>query len=108
VALDQAPNGDRAGVSRCSEGDHAGHVREVPQEEYSPSMYITQSCANRKEESRLIAYSIASIAEKLTPKKSQWLRCQGMCKLTCNSKMSTVLPHVQICCVITGVYFSAG
>jgi hypothetical protein len=36
----RAPNGDRAGVSRCSEGDHAGHIREVPQEEYSPSKYM--------------------------------------------------------------------
>ncbi len=36
----RAPNGDRAGVSRCSEGDHAGHIREVPREEHSPSMYM--------------------------------------------------------------------
>jgi hypothetical protein len=49
----RAPNGDRARVSRCSEGDHAGHIREVPQEEHSPSMYIVQSCANRKEEFQL-------------------------------------------------------
>jgi hypothetical protein len=36
------PNGDRAGVSRCSEGDHEGHIRKVPQEDRSPSMYIAQ------------------------------------------------------------------
>jgi hypothetical protein len=36
------PKGDRAGVSRCSEGDHEGHIREVTQEERSPSMYIAQ------------------------------------------------------------------
>ncbi len=34
--------GDKAGVSWCSEGDHAGHIREVPQEEDSPSTYIAQ------------------------------------------------------------------
>ncbi len=59
------PNGDRAGVSRCSEGDHAGHIRKVPQEEYSPSMYIAQSCTDRKEEFQLIANSNGSIAEKI-------------------------------------------
>jgi hypothetical protein len=37
----------------------------VPQEEYSPSMYIAQSCANRKEESQLIALHIANTAEKI-------------------------------------------
>ncbi len=35
-------NGDRAGASRCSEGDHEGHIHEVPQEEQSPSMYTVQ------------------------------------------------------------------
>ncbi len=41
--MQAARNGDRAGVSRCSEGDHEGHTREVVQEERSPSMsYITQ------------------------------------------------------------------
>jgi hypothetical protein len=49
--------------------DHAGHIREVPQEEYSPSMYIAQSCANRKEEFQLIANSIASISEKINIRK---------------------------------------
>jgi hypothetical protein len=36
-------NGDRAGVSRCSEGDHEGCIREVPQEERSPCIYIAQN-----------------------------------------------------------------
>ncbi len=36
----RAPIGDKDEVSWCSEGDHAGHIREVPQEEDSPSMYI--------------------------------------------------------------------
>jgi hypothetical protein len=61
----QAPNGDRAGVSRCSEGDNAGHIREVPQEEYSPSMYIAQSRANHKEESQLIGSYIANTAKNI-------------------------------------------
>ncbi len=60
-----APNGDRSGVSRCSEGDHAGHIREVPQEEYSPSMYIAQLCTDRKEEFQLMPILGASIAEKI-------------------------------------------
>ncbi len=36
----RAPIGDKDGVSWCSEGDHVGHIREVPQEEDSLSMYI--------------------------------------------------------------------
>jgi hypothetical protein len=35
-------NGDRAGVSICPEGDHAGRACEVPQEDQSPSMYNDQ------------------------------------------------------------------
>ncbi len=65
----QAPNGDRAGVSRCSEGDHAGHIREVPQEEYSPGMYIVLSRANRKEESQFIDHILQVLLRKLTSTK---------------------------------------
>jgi hypothetical protein len=36
----RVPIGDKDGVSWCSEGDHAGRIREVPQEGDSPSMYI--------------------------------------------------------------------
>ncbi len=32
-------NGDRAGVSTWPEGDHEGRIREVTQEDQSPSMY---------------------------------------------------------------------
>jgi hypothetical protein len=39
-------NGDRAGVSIWPEGDHAGHTREVPQEDRSPSMYILNTCVS--------------------------------------------------------------
>ncbi len=47
VASDAGPqNGDRARASRCSEGDHEGHIREVPQEEHSPNMYIAQIMCN--------------------------------------------------------------
>jgi hypothetical protein len=38
----RAPIGDKDGVSWCSEGDHARHIREVPQEGDSPSMYIVK------------------------------------------------------------------
>jgi hypothetical protein len=38
----RATNGDKAGVSRCSEGDHEGRICEMPQEYHSPSMYIAQ------------------------------------------------------------------
>ncbi len=62
----RAPNGDRSGVSRCSEGDHAGHIREVPQEEHSPSMYIVWSRANRKEESQFTDHILQSLLRKLT------------------------------------------
>jgi hypothetical protein len=65
----RAPNGDRAGVGRCSEGDHAGHICEVPQEEYSPSMYIAQSRANRKEESQFIDHILQALPRKLTSTK---------------------------------------
>jgi hypothetical protein len=37
----------------------------VPKEEYSPSMCIAQSHANRKEESQLIGHYIAKTAEKI-------------------------------------------
>jgi hypothetical protein len=67
----RAPYGDRAGVSRCSEGDHARYIREVlPQEEYSPSMYIAQSRANRKEEAQLIDRMLQVLLRKFTSKKS--------------------------------------
>jgi hypothetical protein len=61
----RVPNGDRAGVSRCSEGNHAGHIREVPQEEYSPSMYIVRSRANRKEESQFPDHILQALLRKL-------------------------------------------
>jgi hypothetical protein len=61
----RAPNGDRAEVSRCKEGDHAGRIREVPQERYSPSMNIAQLCVSCKEEFQLTANCIANIAEKV-------------------------------------------
>ncbi len=65
----QAPNGDRAGVSRCSEGDHAGLIREVSQEEHSPSMYNAQSCVNGKEEFQLIDHILQVLLRKLTSEK---------------------------------------
>jgi hypothetical protein len=37
----------------------------MPQEEYSLSMYIAQSYANRKEESQLIGPYIANTAKKI-------------------------------------------
>jgi hypothetical protein len=44
MASNTAPRkGDRARVSRCSEGDHEGRTNEVPQEERSTSMYITRN-----------------------------------------------------------------
>ncbi len=56
-------NGDRAGVSRCSEGDHEGCIREMPQEEQSPSKYIARNVCNIiKRNFKLIA----SIAGKPT------------------------------------------
>jgi hypothetical protein len=61
-----APNWDRAGVSRCSERNQAGHIREVPQEEYSPSMYIVRSRANQKEESQLTDHTLQVLLRKLT------------------------------------------
>jgi hypothetical protein len=68
------PNEDRAGASRCSEGDHEGHIREVPQEEHSPSMYIAHIMCKCKEEFQLTASLTANIARELTSRKSQWLR----------------------------------
>ncbi len=41
----------------------------------------------------------------LTSEKSQWLRYRCMRKLTCNNKMASCPFHVQMCHVITGVYF---
>ncbi len=38
----RALNGDKARISWCSDGNHAGHIREVLQEEHSLSMYIAQ------------------------------------------------------------------
>jgi serine protease inhibitor len=62
----RAPNGDRAGVSRCLEGDHAGHIREVPQEENSLIMYIIGSRDNRKEESQFTDHILQALLRKLT------------------------------------------
>jgi hypothetical protein len=87
---------------------HAGHIREVPQGEHCTSMYIAQSCANRKEESQLIAFILQILLRKLTSKKSQWLRCRCMRKLTCNSKISSCPFLCIMCHAITGVYFSVG
>jgi hypothetical protein len=46
--------------------DHAGHIREVPQEGYSPSMYIVRSYANRKEEFQFTGHIIQALLRKLT------------------------------------------
>ncbi len=62
----RAPNGDRAAVSRCSEGDHEGHIHEVPQEEHSPSMCIAQIVYTLWRGIQLIVNFIASIVGKLT------------------------------------------
>ncbi len=99
----QAPNGDKAGVSRCSEGNHAGHIHEVPQKEYSPSMYIAQSCANCKEEFQLMDYILQVLLRKLISKKSQLFWCQWMHKITCNDKISSCPFPCTMCHVITGV-----
>ena len=104
----RAPNGDRAGASRCSEEDHAGHICEVPHEEHSPSMYIVQSSVDRKEESQLIDHILQVLLRKLTSEKPQWLYCQCMHELSCNSKVSSCPFPCIMCHVITGVYFSAG
>jgi hypothetical protein len=104
----RAPNRDRAGVSRCSEGDHAGHIREVPQEELHPSVYIVQSRVDRKEESQLIDHILQVLLSKLTSKKPQGMHCQCMRKLSCDSKVSSCLFRCIICREITGVYFSVG
>jgi hypothetical protein len=61
-----APNGDRARVSRCSEGDHEGHFRKVPQEEHSPSICIAQIVFMLWRGIQLIVNLIASIVGKLT------------------------------------------
>ncbi len=111
------PNGDRARASRCSEGDHEGHIHEVPQEEHSPSMYIAQimcklqggistNCQPYREHCHEHCRRIN------IPKKSQWLRYWCMRKLTRNNKhLPLTFSHVQLrremCHVITGVYFSA-
>ncbi len=109
VASDTGPNGDRAGVSRCSEGDHAGCIREVPQEEYSPSTYIACSRANCKNESQLIDHILQVLLRKLTSKKSLQPHYRCMHEFTCNSKYPLVCPFPCIMChVITGVYFSVG
>ncbi len=50
VASDAAPNEDRAGVSRCSEGDHEGHIREVLKNNKAQECTLLKSCACRKEE----------------------------------------------------------
>ncbi len=85
----RAPNGDRAGVSRCSEGDYARHIRVVPQEEHSPSYVHAKSRTNHKEKFQLIDHILQVLLRKLTSKKSQWLRCQCMREITCNDKTSS-------------------
>ncbi len=71
---------------------------------------LLKLCAHCKEEFQLTANLTASIAGKLRPeKKSQWLRCWRMRKLTRNRKHPHLsFSHVQICHVMTGVYFSVG
>ncbi len=103
----RAPNGERARVSRCSEGDHAGHIRKVPQEEYSPN--IVRSPVNRKEESQLTDHILQVLLRKLTIHEVVIVTLPMYARITCNSKYPLVCPFPCIFChVITGVYFSVG
>jgi hypothetical protein len=58
-------NGDRAGVSRCSEGDCEGRIRKVPQEERSPSSYMPQNVC-------IIVKRISTLLQVLLEKNNIW------------------------------------
>jgi hypothetical protein len=94
VASDAGPpNGDRAGVSRCSEGYHEGRIREVPQEERSPSMYIALNvCIVVKRNFNLIT----SIAGKNHHLRLHWSRywCIYVYSLI-PARSSFIFSHVQ-------------
>jgi hypothetical protein len=97
-------NGDRARVSRCSEGDHEGHICEVPQEEQSPNMCIAQNvCIIVKRNFNLIA----SIAGKPTSEIYIILRywCVYVYFLI-PAKSPFLSPMYKTCHTITGAYFS--
>ncbi len=93
-------NGGRAGVCRCSEGDHEGSIREVPQEERSPSMYIAQNMwITIKRNVNLIA----SIAGKPTFKIC--IVDVYMYTFSCQQSL-LFFPGTKTCHTITDVYFS--
>jgi hypothetical protein len=98
------PNRDRAGVSRCSERDHEGHISEVPQEERSPSRYIAQNvCIIVKRNFNLIA----SIAGKPTSEiYIDYVIDVYTFTYSYQQASSLSFPMYKICHTITGVYFS--
>jgi hypothetical protein len=96
-------NGDRAGVSRCSEGDHEGRIREVPQEERSPSMYIAQNVHCRKEEFQLYY----KYCWKTNIQDLHCLHCWCVyVYFLMPAKSPLFFSRIQTCPTITGVYFS--
>jgi hypothetical protein len=100
----QAPNGDKARVSRCSEGDHEGHLREVPQEERSPSMYIVfKSCTFRKEEFQSYYQLQCKYYWKTNIQGHSGCVMMYIHKLTSKHPLPAFLMY-KICHTITGVY----
>ncbi len=101
----RAPNGDRAGVSRCSKGDHEGHIREVPQEEGSPSMYIVQIvCISKRGISTLLPTLLQVSLENQHP-RSQCYVVDIFVNLLIPASTLLSFPLYKICHIIIGVYF---
>jgi hypothetical protein len=69
---------------------------------------LPKSCAHCKEEFQLLANLIASIAGELTSKDHSSYVANVCVNLLVTASILFVLSHVQICHVITGIYFSAG
>jgi hypothetical protein len=57
--------------------DHAGHIRKVPQEEDSPSMYIAQIMCEYKRGIFNQMSSLLQHYQKINILKAQWLHCNA-------------------------------
>ncbi len=90
------PNGTKAGVSWFSEGEHAGHILEVPQEEHSPSIYMLELCTNvRRSSTGYQPY--CRHYQRINILKAQWTNCWCTSKLTVTtSNLSWSFPCMYI------------
>jgi hypothetical protein len=104
VASDAGPKWGKAGVSRCSEGDHEGIFTRCLKKNGSQVCTLLKSCAFRKEEFQSYCQPYRKISLENQDPKSQWLRY--WCKSVASKRPLPSFLMCKICLTITGVYFS--